>query len=101
MVSDAVRYRPGANGCTDVIAVGTSVIRSNRLSGRVGDTHLERVERIGGDVKVGHLDVLEEVVEGGRVEDDLGEVLVPQALAQHRARVERDVGRVVALHHRD
>ena len=45
--------------------------------------HLESSEGIWGDVEGGDLDVLEEVVEVIGVEQDLGQGLVADALAEH------------------
>lgn len=58
---------------------------------------LEGGEGIRGDVKGGHLHVVEEIVEMLRMEDDLGERLVADALPQHDAAVQRHLGRLVPL----
>ena len=55
------------------------------------NTYLEGGKGIGGDVEGGDLDVLEEVVEVVRVEEDLGQRLVARALPQHRPAVQRDL----------
>lgn len=61
---------------------------------------LEGGEGIGGDVKGGHLHVVEEIVEMIWLEDDLGERLVADALPQHDAAVQRYLGCLVPLNTR-
>ena len=50
----------------------------------------ERGKRVRRDVERRHLDILEKVVEMVRVEDNFGQGLEPDALAQHCAAVQRD-----------
>lgn len=57
--------------------------------------YLEGGEGVRGDVEGGHLHVVEEAVEVVRLEDDLGERLVADALPQHDAAVQRHLGRLV------
>lgn len=57
--------------------------------------YLEGGEGVRGDVEGGHLHVVEEAVEVIRVEDDLGERLVADALPQHDPAIQRYLGRLV------
>ncbi|GMT31805.1 hypothetical protein PFISCL1PPCAC_23102, partial [Pristionchus fissidentatus] len=59
--------------------------------------YLKCREGVAGDVEAAHLDVLEELVERLVVQDQLGEVVVSDALAQHRAARHSNVGALVPL----
>lgn len=58
-------------------------------------SHLKGGERIRGDVKRGHLHVAEEIFEVFGVEDDFGERLVPDALAQHNPTIQSHLRRLI------
>lgn len=68
-----------------LVVVGLQELGAEHLVAR--EQLLECGEGVRGDVERGHLHVAEEVEEVLRVQHDLGERLVPGALAQHRAAV--------------
>ena len=85
---------------TIVVAKHLGVVRlkEHRTQGLVyREDLLEGREGVGRDVERRHLDVIEQVVELVAVEHDLGERLVPGALAQHQTAVQRDLRLVVAV----
>lgn len=57
--------------------------------------NLESGKCVRGDVKRGHLDICEEVVELLRVQRDLGQGFVSDALPQHDATIQGDLWRLV------
>lgn len=63
----------------------------------LGQDLLEGSESVGGNIEGAHLDIVKEEVELRRVEDDLGEGLVAQALAQDETAVESHFRVLVAL----
>jgi len=50
------------------------------------------------NVESGQLDIVKELVELFRVDDQLGQLFVPTALSQHHAAIQRYLGYLVAIY---